>query len=228
MRINNLCVAERTLLAEVLKVNHFTRLGLVALGAVVLLVVAPFSRAADINAIMAKCANCHGKDGSSTDPNIPIIGGMSSAYLEANLAAYKSKDRPCPQTEFKAGEKKGTKTDMCEAVKDLSGADIKQVADFLAKQTFVPAAQTIDAALAAKGQAIYKQSCEKCHSDNGKAADDDAGILAGQWIAYMKAQMAEVKSGARKTDKKNKMKQVVGELDPAQNDAVLNYFASQK
>jgi len=208
--------------------KHIPCIGLMSLGAFALLMVAPLSRAADINAIMAKCANCHGKDGSSTDPNIPVIGGMSAAYIEANLAAYKSKERPCPKTEIKSGEKKGTKTDMCEAVKDLGSADIKEVADFLAKQKFIPAAQTIDAALAAKGQSIYKQSCEKCHSEGGKAVDDDAGILAGQWIAYMKQQMAEVKSGARKTDKKNKMQKVAEELDPAQTDAVLNYFASQK
>lgn len=205
-----------------------TRSILAAAGVVACLALGTGAQAADVGAIMATCANCHGKDGSSTDPNIPVIGGMSSAYIEENLDAYKSKALPCPPTEFKAGDKKGTKTTMCEVVKDLGDADIKQIADYLSKQKFVPATQTVDAGLVAKGQAIYKQSCEKCHSQNGSLADDDSGILAGQWIPYMKAQIAEVKSGARKTDKKNKMKEVIDALDDAGIDAVLNFFASQK
>lgn len=209
-------------------VKHLASLPVIALGALLSLGLMQRGAAVDIEAVMAKCADCHGKDGASTDPNVPIIGGMSAAYIEATLAAYKAKERPCPQTEIKAGAKKGTKTTMCEAVKDLSAPDLKQVADFLAKQKFVPAAQTVNATLAAKGQAVYKQSCEKCHSESGKAPDDDAGILAGQWMTYMKEQMDEVKSGARKTDKKEKMKKVLQELDAAQLDAVLNYFASQK
>jgi len=208
-------------------VNRSARISLV-LGTFLLFAGISGSWAVDIDSVMAKCADCHGKNGASTDPDVPIIGGMSSAYIDADLAAYKAKERPCPQTEFKAGVKKGTKTTMCEAVKDLSAADIKQVADFLAKQKFTPAAQAVNAALATKGQAVYKQSCEKCHSENGKAPDDDAGILAGQWIPYMKAQLAEFKSGARKGDAKNKMKKALEELDAVENDAVLNYFASQK
>ena len=43
----------------------------------------------------------------------------------------------------------------------------------------------------------------------------------------MKAQVAEVKSGARKTDKKSKMKETLDGLDDASVDAVLSYFASQ-
>ena len=185
------------------------------------------ARAADLNTLMATCANCHGKDGASTDPSVPVIGGMSSAYAAENLAAYKSKTRPCPPIEVKSGDKKGTKTDMCEVVKDLSDADIAQIADALSKQPFVPAKQTIDPAVIAKGAPIYKQSCEKCHSQNGNLADDDSGILAGQWVSYMKAQVAEVKSGARKTDKKSKMKETFDGLDDASVDAVLSYFASQ-
>lgn len=184
--------------------------------------------ALDPSAAMTKCWACHGKDGSSANPDIPVIGGMSSAYIEANLAAYQNKDRPCPKVEIQSGDQKGRKSDMCEAVKGFSAADIKQLADDLAGRKFVAPAQTVDGALAAKGQSVYQQSCHKCHSQDGRAADDDSGILAGQWIPYMKAQIEAVQSGARKTDKKNKMKKTLDDLDSALIDAALAYFASKR
>lgn len=208
--------------------NAFVRIPLIVFGAVVLLAMANSSKAVDVDAVMAKCADCHGKNGASTDRDEPVIGGMSAAYLEETLNAYKAKERPCPETEFKAGPKKGSKTTMCEAVQDLAAADIKRIAEFLAKQKFAPAVQAVDAALAAKGAVIHEQSCEKCHSANGTAADDDAGILGGQWIPYLKEQIADFKSGARKGDDKNKMRKVLQDLDAKETDAVLNFYASQK
>ena len=37
--------------------------------------------AADVGKLVEDCANCHGKDGASTESTIPIIGGMSEFYL---------------------------------------------------------------------------------------------------------------------------------------------------
>ena len=65
------------------------------------------ARAADLNTLMATCANCHGKDGASTDPSVPVIGGMSSAYAAENLAAYKSKTRPCPPNRSEVRRQEG-------------------------------------------------------------------------------------------------------------------------
>lgn len=205
--------------------RNLTKLGLIT-AAVLCLAPTSGTSAADVNTVLATCANCHGKDGASSDPNDPIIGGMSATYLAAQMSAYKKKERPCPATEVKAGDKKGTKTDMCEVVKDLGDGDIKAVADYLAKQKFVRASQTADAALAAKGQQLHQQNCEKCHSNNGSVPDDDAGILAGQWAAYVKEQLAAFKSDARKGDPK--MKPVVDRLDAASIDALVNFYASMK
>jgi cytochrome subunit of sulfide dehydrogenase len=184
------------------------------------------AQAADVNAVMATCANCHGKDGASTEPGVPVIGGVSAPYLGDNIAAYKKKARPCPPTELRAGDKKGTKTDMCEAVKDLSDGDIKQIAEYLASKKFVRAPQTADAALATKGKAIHQEFCEKCHSNNGSVAGDDAGILAGQWIVYLKEAFAEYAAGSRQMPQK--MKPMLQKVDKAGTDALANYYGSMK
>ena len=138
--------------------------------------------AIDVNKLVETCANCHGKGGASTESDVPIIGGYSTEFLTNNLKAYKSKDRNCPETEFKSGSKKGSKTDMCQMVKDLNDNDIKLVAQYFSKKKFVRAKQKFDPALAAKGKEIHEMSCEKCHSEGGTVAKDDAGMPAGQWI----------------------------------------------
>jgi sulfide dehydrogenase cytochrome subunit len=182
--------------------------------------------AADVNAIATGCMNCHDKDGVSTSATVPIIAGMSAAYLTDEISDYKKKERPCPDTEVRAGDKKGTKTNMCEVVKDLSDADAKGVAALFAGKKFVPANQSFDAAQAKKGQQIHSQNCEKCHSKNGSDPADDSGFLAGQWTAYLKEQLGMFTSGKRIADPK--MKPVIAKLDNDAFDALLNYYASLK
>ena len=171
--------------------------------------------AADVNKLVENCANCHGKDGASTVSDVPIIGGYSAPFISDSLTAYKKKERPC-----------GQKIDMCQAAKDLSDADIKQVAQHFAGKKFVRAQQKFDPALAKKGKEIHERSCNKCHSEGGSLASDDAGILAGQWMPYLKEQFKEFKAGKRPMVKK--MKPKMEKLQQADFDALVNYYGSFK
>jgi sulfide dehydrogenase cytochrome subunit len=182
--------------------------------------------AADVNKVVEDCAGCHGKDGASTDSEFPIIGGYSATYLGSSLTAYKKKERPCPEAKYHSGAKKGQKTDMCSIAKNMSDADIKQVAQFFAGKKFVRAQQKFDAAMAEKGKQIHERKCEKCHSENGSLASDDSGILAGQWIPYVQQSMKEFLSGKRPMDKK--MKPKIEKLDKADLDALAHYYGSFK
>lgn len=182
--------------------------------------------AADVNKLVENCAHCHGKDGASTESDVPIIGGYSAPYLNDSLAVYKKKERPCPETKYRSGDKKGQKTDMCQVAKDLSDADIKQVAQYLAGKKFVRPQQKFDPALAKKGKEIHDRSCDKCHSEGGSLASDDAGITAGQWMPYLKEQFKEFKAGKRPMVKK--MKPKMEKLEPADIDALINYYGSFK
>ncbi len=181
---------------------------------------------ADAGKLAESCVACHGKDGASTESDVPNIGGYSASYFGDALKAYKAKERPCVETKIRTGDKKGTKTDMCQIVKDMSDADIKALAQSFAGKKFVRTAQKFDAALAKKGKEIHDNTCEKCHSEGASLADDDAGILAGQKMAYLKEQTEFFLGGKRTMPKK--MKPKLEGLSKPEIEAVLNYYASMK
>ena len=203
-----------------------TSLGCLASAAVFGLLMATETGAADVNKVVEECAGCHGKDGASTESEVPIIGGYSAEYIKYSLESYKKKERPCPETKVRAGAKKGTKTDMCREAKELSEADIKGVGQYFAGKKFVRAQQKFDAALAAKGKQIHEDNCEKCHSNGGSVASDDAGILAGQWIPYLEKTFKEYSSGKRPMEQK--MKPKIEKLNKTAFDALVNYYGSFK
>lgn len=176
--------------------------------------------------VTAECNNCHGANGVSTDPNIPTIAGMSAQYLTDTLKAYKSKERPCAEVAIPAGPKKGQKSDMCKEVANVSDADMAAAAKEYAGKKFAPATQTIDPALAAKGKAIADKQCDKCHTEGGSVADDDSGILAGQWKPYLASQLEAFKSGKRPMPAK--MKPKMDEVQAGDLDAVAAYYAAGK
>lgn len=182
--------------------------------------------AADVNKLVEDCANCHGKDGASTDKDVPIIGGNSVTYLTGTFANYKNKSRPCPEVKYLAGAQKGKTTDMCKIVKELSAAELKLIAEYFAAKPFVRAKQTFDPALVKKGEAIHEKNCKKCHADGGSLASDDSGILAGQWMPVIRQQFKEFSAGQRTMDKK--MKPKYEKLEPADLEALVNYYGSFK
>ena len=181
--------------------------------------------AADVAKLTETCANCHGKDGVSTESEVPTIGGVSAAYIKSSLASYSKKEWPCPETEIKAGPKKGTKTNMCQVAKELNDGDIKELAQYYAGKKFVRAKQKFDPALAKKGKEIHDTNCEKCHSNGGSVASDDAGILAGQWMPYLEDTFKQYRSGKRPMSEK-KMKPKIEKLDKEGVNALVNYYGS--
>jgi cytochrome subunit of sulfide dehydrogenase len=190
------------------------------------LFVATAALAADGAAVAEQCAVCHGKNGASTDSSIPIIGGYSAKYITESIKNFKQKIRTCAEVTVQAGPKKGTKSDMCKVTADLSDADVEAVARHFAAQKFVRARQPFDPAKAQKGSPVYKLRCEKCHENNGSSPDEDNGILAGQWMPYLKEQLAGFRSGKRPLD--DKMKQRLDKVGKDEEEALLHFFASQQ
>lgn len=199
---------------------------LLCLGAMLATFPLAAARAADVDELVESCADCHGPDGASTEPHVPIIGGFSEPYTSDSMIAYKEEERPCPEAEYLSGDKKGQKTTMCEIAKDLSDKEIEQLAKYYAEKPFVRAKQEFDAALAEKGKEIHESSCKKCHAEGGSLASDDSGILAGQWMPYMEQAFKEFGSGERPMVKK--MKPKFKKLEPADIEALVHYYGSFK
>lgn len=183
----------------------------------------PFGIAqADVQAMADKCDNCHGKDGNSEDGKVPNIAGMSAVYISDTLNAYIDGDRKGVKYKPKDGEE----SDMEEVAGKLSEDDISAISDHYAGKTFKVHEQEFDAAMAAKGKKTFDKNCDKCHSEGGTVADDDAGILMGQWKPYMKEQFTLFDDGTRIMTKK--MRKKFEKLDDEEKANILEYLASGK
>lgn len=180
--------------------------------------------AAGISDLVSSCENCHGKDGASKEAEIPIIGGLSAVYIVDSFTAYLDKSRPCEEVKYLAGPHKDEKSDMCKSGKDLSEEEINQVAEHFAAKPFIRANQSFDPELAAKGRNIHGLHCKKCHEDGGSSPDDDAGILAGQWMHYVEEQFEAY--AASKRDQPKKMKVKMDKLSDEDTMPLIHYYGS--
>lgn len=194
--------------------------------AVFLALIAAAASAADLDAIVENCNGCHGDNGVSQWPDVPTIAGMPEFVHSDALFIYRDNERPCAESEYRQGGAKGESTTMCAVVADLSDEIIEAIAAHYAALPFVAAKQGFDAALAAAGETVHKRQCDRCHSDGGSNPDDEAGILAGQWMGYLETTFAEYASGDR--GQPNKMKAKMDELSAEDVRALIHYYASQQ
>lgn len=167
------------------------------------------------------CAGCHGTDGKSAGPAIPNLAGMSATYFTDAMLAFKA----LPKGETHAEDARPA-TIMNRIAKGYSDEQIEAMGEYFASLPVHTADVPHDAAKAEAGQAIYEDACSVCHDESGALPDDDAGILAGQWLPWLQYSVADFKAGHR--DQPKKMAKELGKLSDADVDAVLNYFASQK
>jgi len=164
------------------------------------------------------CAGCHGTNGVSQGPATPTIAGISKDYFIDAMMAYKDAENP------------RASTIMTRIAKGYSDDEIKAMAGFFSGKAFVGHQQKSNAGLAKKGAKLHDKYCEKCHEDGGRSAEDDAGILAGQWTPYLHYTMEDFNSGAREMPKKmkKKMDAMVKAHGDAGQEQLLNYYGSQK
>ncbi len=176
---------------------------------------------APVPASVTGCAECHGDHGVSSRKDVPSIAGMSGYYLEGQMRAYQKAQRPCPQSTAS-----NVPTDMCEVAKKLNAVQIKEIGAYYAAQAWVAAPQAApDAAEAARGKSIHASGCELCHTKGGSVANDDAGILAGQWLLYLRLTLNDYRAGKRVMPAK--MKSKLARLSIDDLDALAQFYAGE-
>lgn len=178
----------------------------------------------DIEALTAVCADCHGPDGVSPNPDVPIIGGLSVFVIEENLFAFRDRARKCRTTGYRGGDTNRPPTNMCEIAANLGDEDISRIAEFFAEKPFVPAIQQLDPGKAARGKEIHERECNKCHTRSGSDPVDHASILAGQWAAYLRIAFAEIISGERNVPRNMGAK--MSKLSDEDIEALVHFYAS--
>lgn len=163
------------------------------------------------------CEGCHGPKGVSQKETVPTIAGISEWVQEDNMQAYKDGARSCVMPGSDA---------MCAMMTRFTHEQIDEFGHYFAAQEFQPAPQEFDAELAAAGQALHEEHCGKCHTEGGSNPEDDASILAGQWMPYLRTQLAQFASGGREPPAG--MGARIEGLTEADFEALVHYYASQQ
>lgn len=187
---------------------------------------ASVSSAEELATIAENCNGCHGDDGVSQWSDVPTIAGMPEYVHSDALYIYRDNERPCSESEYRQGDTSRPATTMCAVVADLDDDTIDNLAAYYFELPFVAAQQEFDSGLAAAGQAVHDNLCDKCHSDGGSNPDDEAGILAGQWMTFLENSFKEYASGDREQPKQ--MQEKMNELSDADVTALIHYYASQQ
>lgn len=172
--------------------------------------------AQDVEALVKQCAMCHGKDGNSKSSTIPSFGGSSAKYFKYTIDAYKNG---------------GRKSDMMKRfVDNLSAEDVDKLAEYYAQQTFISAEQEFDPQLAEKGHKLHNTYCAKCHDNYGRVDPHNYGILAGQWMPYLKLSIKEYLEGTRRVNPMmvQKLKRVNNEVGEEGFEQLVHFYASVK
>lgn len=180
---------------------------------------------AAVSDIAKGCNECHGTDGVSSEGDVPTIAGMSAFVLEDYLLTYQDRARPCHETEYRSGDVDRPATSMCEIADELNEEEIAAIAEHYSGKTFVPADQDFDAEKAAAGASVHRRDCEKCHTDNASNPEDDAGIMAGQWMPYLRQVFEDYSTGEREFIE-DKMREKFEGLTDEEKDQLIHFYAS--
>lgn len=123
------------------------------------------------------CRTCHGLEGFAKIPIAPHIGGEPEAYIEHQLAAFRSGER--------------THEMMSVVAKGLSDQAIVDLAAWYASQDAtadLPAGHSEDDA---------PELCVACHGVDGLSQMEDAPNLAGETVMYIDTQLKAFRTGKR-------------------------------
>ncbi len=129
------------------------------------------------------CFTCHGPNGVSDDPQIPVLAGQHMYYTYVQLKDFKAERRASPV--------------MIEFVSVLTKEEMRAIATFFSEQEWPNIGYRADPARARKGEAAtIAGQCVQCHR-GGYEGYSDTPHLAGQHAAYLEKTMLDFKSKAR-------------------------------
>ena len=184
----------------------------------------PAFAVADTAAIMEGCNGCHGHDGVSQATDVPSIAGIPEFVLVDAMYVYQDEARPCAESEYLYGDTSRPATTMCAVAAELSEDDIDAVSAEYGAMGWTKATQDFDADLAAAGKAIHDASCDRCHSEAGTNPDDEASMLGGQQMGYLRTTFGQYMDGSR--EQPSKMKEKLDELSADDIEALVNFYGS--
>jgi cytochrome c553 len=159
----------------------------------------------------AACAACHGAQGQATQALTPSLAAQPALSTVYQLIQFREKRRLSPP--------------MNALTEGLSDQDMKDIAAHFAALPAPPGVPVADPQKAADGQRVAQaQFCTSCHAA-GLKGQKHIARLAGQQADYLRAQMQNLKSGAR-ADIDGTMASAAQGLSAADIEALAEYAAS--
>jgi cytochrome c553 len=159
---------------------------------VTLIVAASPALAQDVEAGRKKaepCAACHGPGGNSPVAQFPVLAGQTARYLYLQLRDFKEGRRSEPTME--------------PFVKDLSRADMFDLAAFFAAQRPRYTDFKVDEARAARGKLKAEETlCTMCHL-GAYQGQNEIPRLSAQHYEYSVKQLRDFKARRRTNDAGN-------------------------
>ena len=159
------------------------------------------------------CAACHGPGGNSSIPATPSLSGQPVQFIETQLIMFREGNRKDAQ--------------MSPMAKDLTNAEVNNLAAYYSGQPVTAPAHVTPADKAAAGRRLTEQNhCVDCH---GPALRGQQHIprLAGQQFEYLRAQLRGFKAGTR-FDMDGQMSSVAQTLSDADVEILSDYLAGLK
>jgi cytochrome c553 len=159
------------------------------------------------------CAACHGANGRTGDPLMPVLAGQPSLYAITQLFLFR--------------EGRRSNEAMTAVAKTLTDDDLRGFSDFIGTLPPIPApppAAPPDPARMAKGRALAEQhKCVFCHgADLG--GGQQVPRIGGQHEDYLRASLRGFHSGAR-PGYTQAMTAAVSQIPEADLDILAYYVA---
>ncbi len=157
------------------------------------------------------CFACHGPNGNSADPFIPILAGQSWRYIYIQLKDFQEGRRNDPR--------------MSPMAKPLSRDDMIALGNFFAAQKPLPIAFKADGAKVQAGRKVSDAVlCPMCHL-GGFVGQNEIPRVAGQWPQYIKKQLEDFKAKRRTNDAGN-MTSIAATLSAGDIENLSQYIAN--
>jgi cytochrome c553 len=148
-----------------------------------------FAQAPAAPAKAAVCVACHGPGGNSTQTTFPILAGQTARYLYLQLRDFQEGRRSDPA--------------MTAMVKDLTRDELRELADYFAKQKPAPQTFKSDPEKSRLGRLKAEETlCTMCHL-GGFAGQNEIPRVAGQHYDYVVKQLRDFKARRRTNDAGN-------------------------
>ena len=166
--------------------------------------------------VRERCQKCHGLHGESTEPEFPKLAGQNADYMTRQMA------------NFKTGVRKSTR--MKEKVEDLTGGEMRALAEYFSAQSLVPE-RGGRAQLVEVGRRLYFTghfdrgitACTTCHGPSGRGALYLPRV-AGQNPQYLATQLRAFRDHSR-TSPNMVMHTVVENISDGEIDAVAEFLS---